>query len=302
MRIPPEFTSNIMQRSMSMMGKISNPNQTMTYIEGSQIKMEVDASSKLITATLFKVFATSYNAFSKDMLSNCGMEPRVLDLPLEYLKPIYGEFGSAFRNFLAPCLVLGILFYFPMVSSSMQVIRDKKLGTFNRSLVAGARAWEWLTAYSVSESVIVISQTAVGFALLAALFQFEIKGSILLVFTLFLMMGLCGVSVGFLIGSVCREETNACLLSIAVFFPNFMLSGMFWPLEGLPQALRYVGYSLPCTLAGEAMRSMIIRGWDFFHPKVWPGFAVAGAWIAFFWLLAALLQWFKTAPPLKFKK
>ena len=51
-------------------------------------------------------------------------------------------------------------------------------------------------------------------------------------------------------------------------------SGILWPLEAMPVVLRYVAYVLPQTLACEALRSVIMRGWGLDHPVVvrWDSF------------------------------
>lgn len=47
-----------------------------------------------------------------------------------------------------------------------------------------------------------------------------------------------------------------------------LLSGVLWPLEGIPIGLRYVAYALPTTWAAEAMRSIMLRGWGMQHQQV----------------------------------
>jgi len=78
----------------------------------------------------------------------------------------------------------------------MQCIREKKQGTLERSVVAGVKTWEIFAAYSVTESVIVLLQTALGFFIITAIFQIPIKGSICLIVALCMLIGLSGVSVG----------------------------------------------------------------------------------------------------------
>ncbi|CAL8138000.1 unnamed protein product [Orchesella dallaii] len=285
MMFPQNYSQNFFLRATS--GSQFFDNETFA---GSNIIFEMDATSKQITATLIKVFGDTYKSFSQHLLRGCGYDERLADVPMQFLPPVYGDYSAGFRDFLAPSLVLGILFFFPILSSSMQCIREKKQGTLERTEIAGVRTWEILAAYSVTESVIVLLQTALGFLIMAVVFQISVKGSVALVVALCMLIGLSGVSVGFLIGSFCREETEAALLSMAVFFPNFILAGMFWPLEGLPRILQYFAYVLPCTLASDSVRSIVNRGWGFTHPKVWPGFAVTFAWIAAYWILTLILQ------------
>ena len=44
-------------------------------------------------------------------------------------------------------------------------------------------------------------------------------------------------------------QAVAMQLSIGSFYPNLLLSGILWPLEGMPPALQYVAKFLPNTLA-----------------------------------------------------
>lgn len=38
--------------------------------------------------------------------------------------------------------------------------------------------------------------------------------------------------VGFLISSLCDEENSAIQFALASFYPNILLSGIIWPVEG----------------------------------------------------------------------
>jgi ABC-type multidrug transport system permease subunit len=48
-------------------------------------------------------------------------------------------------------------------------------------------------------------------------------------------------------------------LGLGSFYPNFLLSGIIWPIEGMPVILQYLAFMLPQTYACEAMRSVLSR-------------------------------------------
>jgi huntingtin len=64
-------------------------------------------------------------------------------------------------------------------------------------------------------------------------------GSIFLVMLLTIMQGLCGMCFGFFISAVCDLERTAVQLSLGSFYPSLLLSGVLWPIEGMPNFLRY---------------------------------------------------------------
>ena len=79
------------------------------------------------------------------------------------------------------------------------------------------------------------------------------------------------MSFGFLISGLCDSQVRvwsfrlfslkssnllqavAMQLSIGSFYPNLLLSGILWPLEGMPPALQYIAKFLPNTLACQVV-------------------------------------------------
>ena len=47
--------------------------------------------------------------------------------------------------------------------------------------------------------------------------------------------------------------------------------GILWPLEGMPDALRQISLFLPNTYPCQAMRDIMLRGWDIEREAVYMG-------------------------------
>ena len=82
--------------------------------------------------------------------------------------------------------------------------------------------------------------------------------------------------------------------SIGSFYPILLLSGILWPIEGMPETLRDISWYLPCTAACQAMRDIIARGWSFDNASIPSGIGVTTAWIAFFILASYIAMRLKT--------
>ena len=125
-------------------------------------------------------------------------------------------------------------------------------------------------------------QTALVLVFMIIVFEVECKGDIEWVVILTILQGFCGMSFGFVISAVCELERNAIQLALGSFYPTLLLSGVIWPIEGMPWILRYVSQCLPLTLATASLRSMLSRGWTMSKPEVYMGFVSSIIWILLF--------------------
>ena len=65
---------------------------------------------------------------------------------------------------------------------------------------------------------------------------------------------------GMVISTLAPDEHSALMLAFGSFFPVLLLSGVFWPLEGIKYDLYYVSYGLPQTLAVMSLRNILMKG------------------------------------------
>lgn len=83
-----------------------------------------------------------------------------------------------------------------------------------------------------------------------------------------LLLGTVSIlSLGFVIASIVPTARFAQPISAAVLYPMIALSGLFFPIEALPSALRIVAYTLPTTHAVSLMQG------------VWDGSGWAAHWV-----------------------
>lgn len=125
-------------------------------------------------------------------------------------------------------------------------------------------------------------QTALVLIFMILVFGVECKGDIGWVVVLTILQGLCGMCFGFVISAICELERNAIQLALGSFYPTLLLSGVIWPIEGMPYVLRYISLCLPLTLATTSLRSMLTRGWSLVEQDVYLGFIATIIWIALF--------------------
>ena len=99
-----------------------------------------------------------------------------------------------------------------------------------------------------------------------------------------------------MISAICSDENSAILVNMGYFYPYFLLSGVIWPLEGMPYGLQIFSYLLPQTLAIISLRNIMLKGWDVSHMFVYLGFVSTIVWMFIFLFFAALILKFRDNP------
>lgn len=81
-------------------------------------------------------------------------------------------------------------------------------------------------------------QTALVLIFMILVFEITCNGDIFSVVVLTLLQGMCGMCFGFVISAICELERNAIQLALGSFYPTLLLSGVIWPIEGMPFILK----------------------------------------------------------------
>jgi hypothetical protein len=130
------------------------------------------------------------------MLSDCGMNPEVGGIPIRFENPIYGEYDMELQQFVAAGMLVGVALFFPLASSTITYLWDKKQGTMERARCAGVVTFEILTSYFITEGTVLIIQTSFCLLIFVTVFNVTIVGSTALAFALVALNGFAGISLG----------------------------------------------------------------------------------------------------------
>ncbi|XP_036143267.1 ABC transporter G family member 20 isoform X1 [Monomorium pharaonis] len=262
-------------------------------LDQSEIRVWLDMSNQQVGLMLARNLQYSYRDFAKDLLSACEQNTKLADVPIQFKDPIYGTNDPSFTDFVAPGVILTIVFFLAVALTSSALIIERMEGLLDRSWVAGVAPGEILFSHVVTQFVVMCGQTALVLIFMILVFGVECKGDIGWVIILTILQGLCGMCFGFVISAICELERNAIQLALGSFYPTLLLSGVIWPVEGMPTILRYISQGLPLTMATTALRSMLTRGWSITEPNVYNGYLSTIIWIIVFLTISLLVLKFK---------
>ncbi|XP_017780576.1 PREDICTED: ABC transporter G family member 20 isoform X1 [Nicrophorus vespilloides] len=262
-------------------------------LDQSEVRVWLDMSNQQIGIILQRDLQLTYQSFAKSLLKSCDQNEAIADVPIHFQVPIYGSSKPSFTDFVAPGVILTIVFFLAVALTSSALIVERTEGLLDRSWVAGVSPGEILFSHVVTQFVVMCGQTALVLIFMILVFGVQCKGDIGWVIILTILQGLCGMCFGFVISAVCELERNAIQLALGSFYPTLLLSGVIWPIEGMPAILRYISTFLPLTMATTSLRAMLTRGWSIIERDVYMGFLSTITWIVIFLTVSMLVLKFK---------
>uniref|UniRef100_A0A1I8JCW0 RND transporter, hydrophobe/amphiphile efflux-1/heavy metal efflux family, permease protein n=1 Tax=Macrostomum lignano TaxID=282301 RepID=A0A1I8JCW0_9PLAT len=103
-----------------------------TLRQGS-LHLEMDDTNYQVSAVLQKTIAKHLQDFIGDLLEKQG-QPRVLaSLPVEYKPPLLGSKDPTFTEFMAPGMIITILFFLSTGLTAVTFVSERRHGLLDRS-------------------------------------------------------------------------------------------------------------------------------------------------------------------------
>jgi len=123
--------------------------------------------------------------------------------------------------------------------------------------------WTLVGSNVIVRLVIGAAQTVIILSIGVLVLGVEVTGNPLAIASFVVLGALTFTSIGYVIASFARTEEAANGMTSIVQFPLMFLSGIFFPLEVMPEWLRGVATFMPLTYLGDALRQTMVGGTPF---------------------------------------
>src|SRR5574344_234939 len=176
------------------------------------------------------------------------------------IKLLYNPRMESAYNFV-PGVMGMILMIICAMMTSISIVREKERGTMEILLVSPVRPILIIIAKMIPYLILGIVDLILILSISYFVLHVPIAGSLLslsAVSTLFIIVAL---SLGLLISVLTKTQVAAMLASgMILLMPSILLSGMIYPIESMPVALRCVAYLIPASWFISACRKLMIMG------------------------------------------
>ncbi len=203
----------------------------------------------------------------------------------------------------APAIVGFFAYFFVYVLTGVSFLRERTGGTLERLLATPVARGEIVAGYTLgfglfaTIQVIVLLAWALGTIQVPAigpLPTFAIGlgvpavGSPVLAFLVVLLLAVGAVSLGIFLSTFARTELQIIQFIPLVLAPQFLLSGVIFPVSSLPAVLQPLVEFMPLNYAVDGLRQVFIRGADLGVGALQLDLAILAGIALFFAVVASL--------------
>jgi ABC-2 type transport system permease protein len=134
------------------------------------------------------------------------------------------------------------------------------MGTFEMLISAPVSRSEVI--YGKTIPYVLLGMSNLPLILGVAVFAFHVpmRGSLLELFIAAFAFVCTAVALGTLISTYCKNQQQATLAGFLFIFPMIMFSGMMFPLENMPTALRWLSFFDPLAHYMGLLRNIMLKG------------------------------------------
>jgi ABC-2 type transport system permease protein len=253
--IPPDFARQLARRSASVQVVVdaSDP-QVATSAMNAATALAADRSLTILTET------TGGTVLRRDAP------------PLDFRVRAWYNPDLVSAIFIVPGLIGALLMQTTITAMAVSVVREREKGTLEALIVSPIRRWELLLGKIVPNLLTAYGQMTMALLVAHFVFDVPIRGSLVLLYALSLLFMLGTLGVGILVSAASRTVPQAMQLAFLTFLPSIYLSGLLFPIEGMPRGAQYIAAVIPLTYYLRVVRGIVLKGvgLDYLWPNLMP--------------------------------
>ncbi len=191
-----------------------------------------------------------------DAVEYVGVERTSPEIVQRY---IYG-YDLEMMDSVGPAVLGLVVFFFTFITAAISFLRERTQGSLEKFMVSPLTRPEMVAGYLLGFSLFALLQSASTFLVVVFVFGVPMNGNPLTAFAVLLLLGAGALVLGAFFSNFAKTEFQVVQFIPMVILPQVVLSGVWWPLESIPDFIRPICYILPLTYSSDALRAVMLKG------------------------------------------
>ena len=168
--------------------------------------------------------------------------------------------SQRYIDFLLPGLMAFTLMQLSIAGSGFNIVEYRRKGILKRLFVTPIEPRDFITAIVIARMAIVLVQLSILILLAVLLLDIRIVGNFFSYYLVVVLGTIVFLCQGFCLGSLARTQEAIGAIGNIVIMPQIFLSGVFYPIESMPELVQPFARLLPLSFVSTGMREIANSG------------------------------------------
>ena len=168
--------------------------------------------------------------------------------------------SAEFIDWFMPGIIAMSLMNTGIIGISTAFVTFREKGILRRIKVTPFPLWKFLSARVLGAMIVGLLSTFVLIGLGMVLFGATVEGNWLLVIAMIILVSTSMLSIGAAIAAIARNVESAAGMANMITFPMMFLSGVFFPVNTMPDWMQPIMAVMPLKYGVEALREPMLYG------------------------------------------
>jgi ABC-2 type transport system permease protein len=164
--------------------------------------------------------------------------------------------------FMVPGVMCMLMIITTMILTITSIVREKESGTFEMLISAPVSSSEVIFGKTIPYVILGMCNLPLILSVAVFVFRVPMRGSFFSLVVATFAFVCSAVAIGSLISTFCKNQQQAGLGGFLFLFPAIMFSGLMFPLENMPDSVRWLAYLDPLSYYMGLLRNIMLKGGD----------------------------------------
>jgi ABC-2 type transport system permease protein len=265
LHIPRHFEEDLVRRGVAPVQLVLNAE------EGSTAGI-VQANANAILASYARELDRTLPA------AGGGRSPVRRAAPLDLRTQRWFNPTRSYYHWMVPALMVSLTTIIGLLLTAQNITRENELGTLEQLNVTPITKVQFIAAKLIPFWLLSLVIFSIGLVIGKLVFDIPMRGNLLLVYLAAMVYLVVVLGLGLWISTITRTQQQAMFVAFFVILIFLLMSGLFTPVDSMPDWAQRVAEANPVKHFVFIMRSVLVRGagLETVGPPIL-GLAVAGA-------------------------
>ncbi len=168
-----------------------------------------------------------------------------------------------YKTYMIPGILVLLVTIIGMFLAGMNVVREKEIGTIEQINVTPIKKYQFIAGKLIPFWIIALFDLAAGLLMARFFFNIPILGNIFLIFLVASVYLIVVMGVGLFISTITHTQQQSMFLAWFFLVVFILMSGLFTPVESMPQWARNINVINPIAYFIRMIRMIMLKGSGF---------------------------------------